>query len=322
MTIAHVESSDDLGALVKELGEHSDSESIGNVEESDAEEEEENTANLQENYSLLLEKSGEYTRVAKAAVRKMKKAEEDYRSLLIRYKEAKCEIETLNGELSEAYTKVRFLEQEVVQAHAKIERVSSQKLDDVISSQKPFSDKSGLGYTGGSSSSAKATKEVKFVKAIEPIVEEPILENVKAEKKNVSEQRMVNKPRNHSIGRHETRGRSLPRSQRGPRTDYVCHYCGMQGHTRPNCQKLRSDNNSSAPRSRGRRNDMRSWGGEQPRSQNRDPGMMDVMKMIGAFTTCLESFTRRFDSPNSRTQSVKDITPNARDVWVKRGTHA
>ena len=48
--------------------------------------------------------------MAKAAVRKMKKAEEDYKSLLIRYREAKCEIEILNGELSEAYTKVIFLE--------------------------------------------------------------------------------------------------------------------------------------------------------------------------------------------------------------------
>ena len=83
---------------------------MGVVEESNAEEDE-RTANLQENYNSLLDKSGEYTRVAKAAVRKMKKAEEDYKSLLIRYREAKCEIETLNGELSEAYTKVRFLEQ-------------------------------------------------------------------------------------------------------------------------------------------------------------------------------------------------------------------
>ena len=72
--------------------------------------------------------------MVKAAVRKMKKAEEDYKSLLIRYREAKCEIETLNGELSETYTKVRFLEQEIVQANAKIERVTTKKLDDVISS--------------------------------------------------------------------------------------------------------------------------------------------------------------------------------------------
>ena len=71
-------------------------------------------------------------------MKKIKKVEEDNKSLLIRYKEAKCEIETLNGELSEAYTKVRFLEQEVVQANTKIERVSTKKLDDVISSQKHF----------------------------------------------------------------------------------------------------------------------------------------------------------------------------------------
>ena len=37
MTITHVESSEDLNLLVQELGEHSDEESIGIVEESDAE---------------------------------------------------------------------------------------------------------------------------------------------------------------------------------------------------------------------------------------------------------------------------------------------
>ena len=126
---------EDLNLLVQELGEHSDEESIGIVEESDVEEDE-NAAYLQENYNSLLEKSGECARVAKAAVKKMKKAEEDYRSLLMRHKEAKCEIEKLNGELSEAYSKVRFLEQEVVQANAKIERVSTKKINDVISSQK------------------------------------------------------------------------------------------------------------------------------------------------------------------------------------------
>ena len=131
MAIAYVESSTDLNLLVQELREHSDEESIGIVEESDVEEDE-NATCLQENYNSLLEKLGEYARVAEAAVKKMKKAEEDYRSLLMHHKEAKCEIEKLNGELSEAYTKVRFLEQEVVQANAKIERVSTKELNDVI----------------------------------------------------------------------------------------------------------------------------------------------------------------------------------------------
>ena len=52
MTIAHIEFSDELNLLVRDLGEHSDEESLGVAEESDAEEDE-STANLQENYNSL-----------------------------------------------------------------------------------------------------------------------------------------------------------------------------------------------------------------------------------------------------------------------------
>ena len=117
MTIAPVESSDDLNLLVKELGEHSEVESMGVVEELDVEEDE-STLGLQENYNSLIEKSGEYVRIAKAAVKKMRKVEEDYRSLLVRHKEAKCEIEKLNGELTKAYSKIKFLALEVIQVNA------------------------------------------------------------------------------------------------------------------------------------------------------------------------------------------------------------
>ena len=101
----------------------------------------------------------------------------------MRYKEAKCEIETLNGELTEAYSKIKFLESEVVQANAKVERVSTKKLDDVLSHQKSFSDKTGLGYTEESSSAVNNSKVVKFVKAKEPIVVAPTNEK----KKNVAD---------------------------------------------------------------------------------------------------------------------------------------
>ena len=143
----------------------------------------------------------------------MKKVEEDYRSLLVRYKEAKCEIEMLNGELTEAYTKVKFLEHEVVQANAKVERVSTKKLNDVLSSQKTFSNKTGLRYTGESSSAVNISKEVKLVKAKEPVVVAPIVEKTKGEKKkNVADQWVLNKPRNQSVARSTTRAKSLPRS--------------------------------------------------------------------------------------------------------------
>ena len=137
---------------------------MGIVEESD-DKEDEGTVGLQETYNSLLEKIGEYAKVAKAAIKKMKKAEEDYRSLLVRYKETKCEMETLNGELIEAYSKIKFLKLEVVQANAKVERVSSKKLDEVLAHQKPFFDRSGLGYTEKSSSAVNISKEMKFVKA-------------------------------------------------------------------------------------------------------------------------------------------------------------
>ena len=57
MTITNNESSEDLNLLVQEPRDHSDEKSIGVVEEFDAEEDE-NTADLQENYNSLLEKSG------------------------------------------------------------------------------------------------------------------------------------------------------------------------------------------------------------------------------------------------------------------------
>ena len=118
MTIAHVELTNDLSKLVEELGGHSDEESMRGVEEFD-DEDDEKSEGLQENYNSLFEKLGEYARLAKVDMKKMKKAEEDYRSLLVRYKEAKCEIEMLNRELTEAYTKVKFRELKVVQANAK-----------------------------------------------------------------------------------------------------------------------------------------------------------------------------------------------------------
>ena len=132
----------------------------------------------------------------------------------------------------------------------------------------------------------------------------------------------VEQTRNQSVVKFEAKEKSLPRSQRGPRTNHVCHHCGLQGHTRLNCHKLRALKNERDQRSRGPRNDKRTWAVKSSRGRNGDLVVVDMIKMIGAFTIYLESFTRRFESPNSRTQSYRDITPNACDMWVKMGTHA
>ena len=142
-------------------------------------------------------------------------------------------METLNGELTEAYLKIKFLELEVVQANAKAEQVSSKKLDEVLAHQKSFSDKSGLGYTGESSLGVKVTKDMKFVKAKEPMVVTTNADKVKPEKKkNVTDQQLMTKPPKQLVVKPKGKGKLLIKSQRGPRTQHFCHHCGLQGQTK------------------------------------------------------------------------------------------
>ena len=55
------------------------------------------------------------------------------------------------------------------------------------------------------------SKEVKFVKAKESVVVALTVEKAKVEKKkNMADQRVLNKPRNQSVVRSEAKGKSLP----------------------------------------------------------------------------------------------------------------
>ena len=124
------------------------------------------------------------------------------------YKETRCEVEGLNEELTNAYSKIKFLELEVIQANAKVERVASKKLDEVLAYQKPSSNRSGLGLTRENSLSSKVSKEMKFVKAKEPLVSTPFVENVKVEKKpNVVIQKVLTKSPNPIVAKPKAQGK-------------------------------------------------------------------------------------------------------------------
>jgi len=107
----------------------------------------------------------------------------------------------------------------VIQANAKVERIIIKKLDNVLSSQKAFSDKAGLGYTGDGSSSEELRREMKFVSA--KVVEKPKLETPIVEKKAI-------------VAKSKAKGKSLPKNQRDSQVKHFCHHCGIRGHTRPN----------------------------------------------------------------------------------------
>ena len=196
---------------------------------------------------------------------------------------------------------------------AKVRRVTSKKLDEVLAHQKPFFDKSGLGYTGESSSSTIMSKEMKFVKAKEPVVATLAAKKVKFEKKpKVITQRAVTKPPNPAVAKLKAKGKYLLKSQKGPQIQQFCHHCGIRGHTRPNCHKLRALKNGSFQRPSGQRNGKGNL--KQSKGGEAESNIGDIMKMIDTITSYLANITLRFENRNSSTQSSKDITLNARVV--------
>ena len=125
----------------------------------------------------------------------------------------------------EAYFKIKFLDLEIIQANVKVERISTKKLDNVLSSQKPSHDKTNLGYIEEGSSSSEPKKEVKFVSAKN---EEKLKEvKLKIETPAVVKKTLGAKPKE--------KGKSLPKNRKGPRVKHLRHHCGAQGHIRPNC---------------------------------------------------------------------------------------
>ena len=74
--------------------------------------------------------------------------------LLVKLDETTRLVETLVAENTLLEEKVKNLEVELSQARTQIERMSSAKLDEVLSAQKPSFDKTGLGYVVSSSPSS------------------------------------------------------------------------------------------------------------------------------------------------------------------------
>ena len=178
MAITIIDFRDELSNLVDKLGVHSEGEEVDDLEDEDVYLNE-SKKNLQEVYDVLLKDYGKYAKVAKNAIKKTKKIEEEHKSTLVQLKDTKCEVEGLKEELLNAYSKIKFLELEIIQTNVKVECISTKKLDSVLSSQKPSNGKTGLGYISEGSLSSERKKEVKFVLAKN--VEKPKVEKPKVE---------------------------------------------------------------------------------------------------------------------------------------------
>ena len=129
--------------------------------------------------------------------------------LLVKLDETRRLVETLFMENTSLEENVKNLEVELSQARTQIERMSSAKLDEVLSAQKPCFDKTGLGYvvSSGLSSSTASRSRTVFVPQSE-----------KGDKGMKFKTDLSN-------------SKSFIRP-------HVCHHCVVAGHIRPNCYKL------------------------------------------------------------------------------------
>lgn len=129
--------------------------------------------------------------------------------------------------------KLKSLENELKESKDHLKKFSSDKLEKMLFGQKHYSDKSGLGFDkfGASSSSSShiaSSSKPMFVKPM--TVEEVEAIVVYFEKgKGVCLNDCV-KPKSKTPSKKQTQGKLVP----------TCHYCGIVGHTRPNCFQLRS----------------------------------------------------------------------------------
>ena len=130
--------------------------------------------------------------------------------LLVKLDETTKLVENIIVENTSLDEKVKNLEVELSQARTQKERMSSAKLDEVLSAQKPSSDKTGLGYAVSSNSSSMASgSRTVFVP--------------QSEKGDKGMKSITNLSNSKSCVR-----------------PYVCHHCGVSGHIHLNFFKLYS----------------------------------------------------------------------------------
>ena len=101
---------------------------------------------LQEAYDKLCIKFIKSKKASHLCRKELNEVKTEKTDLLVKLDEITRLVETLVVENTSLEEKVKNLELELSQARTKIERMSSAKLDEVLSAQKPSSDKTGLGY--------------------------------------------------------------------------------------------------------------------------------------------------------------------------------
>ena len=101
---------------------------------------------LQEAYDKLCIEFIKFEKTSYLCRKELNKVKTEKANMLVKLDETIRLVETIDVENTSLEEEVKNLEVEFSQARTQIERMSSTKIDDVLSAQKPSSNKTGLGY--------------------------------------------------------------------------------------------------------------------------------------------------------------------------------
>ncbi|XP_059428598.1 uncharacterized protein LOC132162380 [Corylus avellana] len=167
--------------------------------------ESDNEYDLQTAYNQMFQEFNNLSQLNKKSVKRLK------------------EVETENENLIE---KIRFLEKELDESKSHLNKFSSVKLDKMLHDQKSSNDRSGLGFEKfvSSKSNAASTSKIMFFK--------PKMKEVDTKSDCLPKDVSLDKKRKVQF---KIPQKKVSESKFIP----TCHYCGIIGHTRPNCFQLR-----------------------------------------------------------------------------------
>jgi len=169
-------------------------------------------------HNTKLQQNVIYTTQTRSNKCKLRGLEKNNSRLIKAFKQHIHELNSLQTEKSLLLLKIKGLEDKLLETQLQLERVTNEKLTDMLSIQKSLTDKTGLGYVAPLSNIPSTSRTI-FVK---PTVLEPPPTVVDKGKDKINGDVQVTQ--------------KLPTKKRSP----ICHHCGLSGHVRPQCSLLKA----------------------------------------------------------------------------------
>ena len=189
-------------------------------------------------YKKLYKLSKIHEKLYRLATKKLSDVELDREELSTKFDKANQTIGALRFENNFLAEKTKKLETELFQVRAQLERTSNAKLDEMLYLQKFAFDRTSLGY-GFSFSNITSTSTTVFV----PPSNNVEIENNDVKTNSASENIEKGKfilgapPKQDKKEVKNPRAKKANSQKPKQRKKHLCHYCGIDNHTQPNCYK-------------------------------------------------------------------------------------